>query len=397
MAAVPGSLFRRILFWAHLSSAVVAGVFILVMSATGVLLTYEHQMLDSAVRGNHVSPAAGATPLDADSLAVVARRDLPAGTRPNLVFDADPTAPVTVSRGREASVLLNPYDGSVIQDASTGRREFFRVVENWHRWLSGDSRGTGAKLIDYGNLLFLFIIVSGIYIWLPKVWRWRNLRGLMLFQKSYINGKVRDFNWHHVFSFWMLIPLFVISLSGVVISFDWANRLVYAAYGEAAPQRRAPGGGGPAAEPAGQSAARGNDAVAGNESAPRASLETLRQVAIAQTPGWKRLTMPLDMSAAQVEMTLEMQSTERRPPRQTVTLNTTDATVIRVQPPQTNAQTPAQRARTWLRFAHTGEQYGFVGQTIAGLASLAACFLVYTGLALAWRRLVWPLFRRAST
>jgi uncharacterized iron-regulated membrane protein len=285
----------------------------------------------------------------------------------------------------------------VIEDASAGRREFFRVVENWHRWLSGDSRGTGAKLIDYGNLLFLFIVVSGIYIWLPRVWRWRNLRGLMLFQKSYINGKVRDFNWHHVFSFWMLIPLFVISLSGVVISFDWAHRLVFAAYGETAPQRRAGGAGGPAT-PAGQPPGQSDDGASmGDQPAPRASLETLRQVAIAQTPGWSRLTLPLDLKGSQVEIALEIQSTERRPPRQTVTLNTADAAVIRIQPPQATTQTPGQRARLWLRLAHTGEQYGIVGQTIAGLASLAACFLVYTGLALAWRRLVRPLFRRAST
>jgi uncharacterized iron-regulated membrane protein len=397
MAAVPGSLFRRVLFWAHLGSAVVAGVFILLMSITGVLLTYEHQMVDSAVRRNHVTPPASATLLDADSLALLARRDLPAGARPSLVFDADPTAPVTVSRGRDGALLLNPYDGSVIEDAATGRREFFRIVENWHRWLSGDSRGTGAKLIDYGNLLFLFIVVSGIYIWLPKVWRWRNLRGLMLFQRSYINGKVRDFNWHHVFSFWMLIPLFVISMSGVVISFDWANRLVFAAYGEAAPQRRAGGAGGPAAAPTGQPGTRGDGTLAEGQPALRASLESLRQVAIAQTPGWNRLTLPLAMEGAQIEIALEISSTERRPPRQTVTLNTADASVIRVQPPQANTQTPGQRARLWMRLAHTGEQYGIVGQTIAGLASLAACFLVYTGLALAWRRLVRPLFRRAAS
>jgi uncharacterized iron-regulated membrane protein len=45
---------------------------------------------------------------------------------------------------------------------------------------------------------------------------------------------------------------------------------------------------------------------------------------------------------------------------------------------------------------HTGEQYGIVGQTIALLASLAACFLVYTGLALAWRRLIRPLYRKSA-
>jgi uncharacterized iron-regulated membrane protein len=399
MASVPGSLFRRILFWAHLSSAITAGLFILVMSFTGVLLTYERQMLDRAAQRNHIAAAGDAQFLDADQLAQFARQIAPAG-RPSLVFDADPTAPITVSRGREASVLLNPVDGSVIQDAVAGQREFFRVVTNWHRRLAGDNTSTRAKLIDYGNLLFLFIIASGIYIWLPHVWRWRNLRGLMFFQTRYVNAKVRDFNWHHVFGFWMLVPLFVISLSGVVMSFDWANRLVFAAYGEQAPQRRAAtaaqGNAGAATAPnveGGNDRAdreRGN--LAAEAATSRATLEHLRQAAIAQTPGWKRLTLPVAAEGPRVEILLELQSTERRAPRQTVVLSTADASVVRVQPPAT-AQTPGQKARSWMRFAHTGEQYGIVGQTIAGIASLAACFLVYTGFALAWRRLIRPLFR----
>jgi uncharacterized iron-regulated membrane protein len=404
MASVPGSLFRRILFWAHLTSAITAGLFILVMSFTGVLLTYERQMLDQAAQRNHIAAAGGAQLLDADRLAQIARQIAPAG-RPSLIFDADPTAPVTVSRGREASVLLNPVDGAVIQDAAAGQREFFRVVTNWHRRLAGDNTSTRAKLIDYGNLLFLFIVASGIYIWLPHVWRWRNLRGLMFFQTRYVNAKVRDFNWHHVFGFWMLVPLFVISLSGVVMSFDWANRLVYAAYGEQAPARRAatagPGNASSAAAPniegSNNRANRNQENMAGEAATSRASLETLRQAAIAQTPGWKRLTLPVAAEGPQVEILLELKSTERRAPRQTVVLGTADASVIRVQPPPpAAAQTPGQKARSWMRFAHTGEQYGIIGQTIAGIASLAACFLVYTGFALAWRRLIRPLFRPAE-
>ena len=46
-----------------------------------------------------------------------------------------------------------------------------------------------------------------------------------------------------------------------------------------------------------------------------------------------------------------------------------------------------EKGRMWIRFIHTGEQYGLVGSTLAGLASLAAARLVYTGLALALRRL----------
>jgi uncharacterized iron-regulated membrane protein len=57
-------------------------------------------------------------------------------------------------------------------------------------------------------------------------------------------------------------------------------------------------------------------------------------------------------------------------------------------------QSLAERARMWVRFAHTGEQYGLVGSTMAGLASVATAFLVYTGLALAWRRMQAYLLRR---
>jgi uncharacterized iron-regulated membrane protein len=97
-----------------------------------------------------------------------------------------------------------------------------------------------------------------------------------------------------------------------------------------------------------------------------------------------------------VDVQVELRSTERRPPRRTLELSTADASVMKDSgPPAAATQTPAQKARSWFRFVHTGEQYGVIGQTIAGIASLAACFLVYTGLALAWRRLIRPLFRQA--
>ncbi|MGI9206149.1 MAG: PepSY domain-containing protein, partial [Woeseiaceae bacterium] len=54
-------------------------------------------------------------------------------------------------------------------------------------------------------------------------------------------------------------------------------------------------------------------------------------------------------------------------------------------------RSPGRQARSWIRFLHTGEALGFFGQTIAGLVSLTSLFMVWTGFALAWRRLVSPL------
>jgi hypothetical protein len=50
-----------------------------------------------------------------------------------------------------------------------------------------------------------------------------------------------------------------------------------------------------------------------------------------------------------------------------------------------------------LRFAHTGEVAGIAGQTLAGVVSAGASVLVYTGLALTWRRFrAWQARRRSQ-
>jgi uncharacterized iron-regulated membrane protein len=61
-----------------------------------------------------------------------------------------------------------------------------------------------------------------------------------------------------------------------------------------------------------------------------------------------------------------------------------------------DSQTPGRQARLWVRFLHTGEAFGIIGQTIAGFVSLTSVIMVWTGLALAWRRLIVPLYQRRA-
>ena len=61
---------RSFIFWLHLIAGVVAGTVVLVMSVTGVLLTYEKQMVAWAERSPLAAPpspdAAAAAGRDAD-------------------------------------------------------------------------------------------------------------------------------------------------------------------------------------------------------------------------------------------------------------------------------------------------------------------------------------------
>jgi uncharacterized iron-regulated membrane protein len=55
-------------------------------------------------------------------------------------------------------------------------------------------------------------------------------------------------------------------------------------------------------------------------------------------------------------------------------------------------QTTGRKIRSWLRYLHTGEALGWIGQLVAGLACVGGCILVYTGFALSYRR----FFRRRT-
>jgi uncharacterized iron-regulated membrane protein len=79
--------------------------------------------------------------------------------------------------------------------------------------------------------------------------------------------------------------------------------------------------------------------------------------------------------------------------RSQLTLDTRTAAVIQWQPYERNSL--SQRARIWARVGHTGELGGIAGQVIAGIASAGGVVLVWTGLALAFRRcLHWQLWTR---
>ncbi|MHC0053859.1 PepSY-associated TM helix domain-containing protein [Actibacterium sp. D379-3] len=376
---------RRIFFWAHLVAGVSAGLVILFLSVTGVLLTYERQIVGWFENASTVAHDAGAAPLRVGELAGIAQgiaKNAPA----TLVLQADTDAPVTLRTGRSNTTLLDPYSGDVLDSRAEGAKAFFEKVTALHRWfaLSGDARETGAAITGAANLIFLFITLSGLVLWWPKRWKWRLVRMNLWFRRGLPNAKARDYNWHHVFGIWALIPLVVVIGTAVVFSYSWADRAVYAAFGEEVPARRGPPGGAPMAN---QAQGRPQAQVFDGQ------LQAVVDAAAAQVPGWTRIELPLpDPADTEVALRVDTGTGGQPTKQQTLTYALTDATLTGSSGFTDN--TPATQARILIRFLHTGEALGLTGQTLAGLASLASVFLVYTGLALAWRRLIVPLWRR---
>lgn len=372
--------FKRIIFWAHLVVGVAFGLVILLMSATGVVLTYERQII-SYMESRAVIKPADAQLLSVDELATAV---LANGGQPgnSLVLPRQDGAPATLSVSRRENHLLNPYTGERIDNAAEGTKSFFGTVTALHRWfaLTGENRSLGRAMTGAANLGFLFILVSGIYLWWPKKWTWRIVKLNLLFRRNLPTAKARDYNWHHVFGIWSLVPLFAVVVSGVVISYPWASNMVAAVFGPVSP------------------AATGHAAGEERQGQNRAQGEAVSLQAIADTlkqaePDWQTLSVKLpNGQAARVVMTVDTGNGTQLSRQTTYTVSRVSGELLGVSGAED--QPAGRRARVFLRFLHTGEVYGFIGQTLAGLASLASVFLFYTGFALAYRRLIQPLFRR---
>ena len=117
----------------------------------------------------------------------------------------------------------------------------------------------------------------------------------------------------------------------------------------------------------------------------RASLEALFAMAVQQAPHWRSLTVRVPQrSATQLTVTLEEAKALHPYPRSILTLDPVSAAVVKWEP-YANYNL-GRTLRAWVRPVHTGEAGGVVGQMVAALASACGVLLVWTGLALAWRR-----------
>jgi uncharacterized iron-regulated membrane protein len=368
---------RKVFFWLHLAAGSLAGIVIFIMSITGVLLAWQRQIIHFADREFRRPPAASSgtrmTPELLLGKAAEARRELPTA----LTLRADPAEPASAEFGRNSVLYLDAYTGRVLGEGSTAVRGFFRETEDWHRWLAAglESRAAARGVTGACNLVFLGILLSGFYLWLPKTWNRQCVRPAIWFRRG-LSGKARDWNWHNTIGVWCFLPLVIIVACGVVMSYPWANNLVYRMTGSEVPQQNGRGGRG------------GPERLDGQKSAEVsfAGIDAAWTRAQAQVSGWNSISLRVPANArAPLVFSIDSGDGGRPDLRAQLTLKRGTAELVKWEPFQSN--NAGRRLRSWIRFSHTGEAGGIPGETIAAIASLGACFLAWTGISLAIRRL----------
>ena len=121
-------------------------------------------------------------------------------------------------------VYLNPYSGAMLK-VQIDEPTFFDIVLELHTSLLLGELGT--EIVRYATLIFLILIISGIYLWWPKKRSSVNKR-LIFDWKNSTKWKRKNFDLHSILGFYASWIIIFAVITGLAWGFKWVDKTIYA-------------------------------------------------------------------------------------------------------------------------------------------------------------------------
>ena len=208
------------LFQVHLWAGIALGLYILMMSVSGVAFLLENQ-LDQLFVPSAVEPSGEALTgreLEARAEAVYSDFEIVMISEP---FNERRAAAVVVRQNEVSSIrYFDPYRGVDQGSANPWQTSIYRWLIDFHDDLLVPG-GLGRQLNGWGAFVFLLMMLSGLVIWWRGRSQWR--QGLYVTPRSQ-----RGYLWqfHSVLGFWTLFFMFAWGLSGMFLTIPGTLRVV---------------------------------------------------------------------------------------------------------------------------------------------------------------------------
>jgi uncharacterized iron-regulated membrane protein len=364
---------RRILFWMHLGTGVLIGLLVLFFSVTGTLLAFERQIVHKADQRCYKADAVPMNGARIPLTTLIAKAEYVAQAPIEMVtVHPDPVLPVEMQTANRDVFLVDPYSSAVQGPASPRLRGFFAQVTALHRWfgLSNARHASAIAVKGAVSLLFLFLLISGAFLWMPRRWN-RNILRSSIKPRFDVGGRARNYNWHKVTGFWIGLPLATIVVTGAVMAYPWANALLFRLAGSPVPARN----------PARENLRRH---ISGATALPN-HLDEAFALATSNIQDWQSASLRLAPNPSEISFVVDRGDGGHPEKREQVSIDATTLRVLRRVP--FSALSRGQQWRSWVRFVHTGEAGGWWGESMAMVTALGATLLSVTGLLMSLDRL----------
>ncbi|GAA4442014.1 PepSY-associated TM helix domain-containing protein [Ravibacter arvi] len=216
------SRLRRFNDWFHLWVGIASGIPVIIISLTGALLVFEHEILEMSRSWWKVEIPADATPLPPSVIRSRVAEQLPEMKVRRLWYYGEGRPVKITPDNSDSLIFVSPYTGRVL--ALEDHENVFEFIEegHFHLWLP-DKIGT--QVVSWSTAVFFFLLVTGMVLWWPKKWSGRDVK-----QAFTIKWKARfkriNYDLHNVLGFYTLSLAVIMAFTGLMMGFAFFNKSV---------------------------------------------------------------------------------------------------------------------------------------------------------------------------
>lgn len=347
----------------HLYLGLASAVFLLILGFTGAIIGFEQEI----PRWLHphlfyAKPAAQTLP-EAQLIHDVEQKFAPSHVR-SIIFSREPDfaqvmmIPSTNGDVRASTrVFVDPYTGAVLGSVvgQTTDEKVLQALHSFHLRIGlGD---TGKLIVSIAGAILIFEILFGLVLW------WRLKRATIRFAGSWFRI---FFDAHNAIGIYASLLLLLISITGIVIGFDFFEPLIFhVTHSEPLVQRRLPS----------STPIPGANPIAADQ-----AIDAARRAMPEGTPAGMQLP-PGPKGVYLVQMRTE----ETAPAVHSfVVVDQYSGNVLGTQKFKSSL---GYRVIRFNRSLHTGDILGIWGHIINSLVSVVLIVMVFTGIVIWWKKL----------
>jgi len=226
---------RYVVLRVHLYLGLFAGVFLVILSATGTLMAFEHD-IERWVTPKLWLVTVGQRPLSEDQLIRIAGTTFSPARVASVQISSRADVVQVMQMTDRAAVYINPWDGTIHARivGMTRVQRYIGYIHQLHLRLLPNPRsapslaGPGKLMVSFAGLVLCFLVPTGLMLW------WRAKRASIRMNGSWFRV---CFDAHQAIGIYACVFLFIAAFTGVMVGFDVAEGAIYSVMHSPEPNR----------------------------------------------------------------------------------------------------------------------------------------------------------------
>jgi uncharacterized iron-regulated membrane protein len=222
---------KKLIGQLHLWLGLSSGIIVFIIAITGCLYAFQEEIQNITEEYRFVEKQDKPF-LSPSQLEEIAKKELPNKALHAIKYNGSKKSVEAIFFHYEPTyyhiVYLNPYSGKVLETANM-EDGFFRFILDGHfyLWLPPE---IGQPVVASFTLVFLTLLLSGLYLWYPRNKNATKQRFKFKWKKG-TKWKRKNYDLHNITGFYILLIALIFAITGLVWGFQWFAYSYYTGLG----------------------------------------------------------------------------------------------------------------------------------------------------------------------